>query len=144
MSKGIFRFIKPLGNTKSFDGQVINSNVGLKDGNCDNFDDLAVLFANNPTLNGNTQVYASPVIDIQGRLYDRGQISIAEPLNHDYLITRTRSTPNAKFMDKLIAATGNRFLCVDIGWVPELGTWVLVIHKKNRIRIDSMLKNISD
>lgn len=135
LSKGISRFIKPLGNTKSFDGKVIDSNAGLAEGNCDYFDDLAVLFANNPTLNGNTEIYASPVIDIQGeirllvgqgRLYGRGQISIAEPPNHDYLVACSNKTTNAVFMDKLIAATGDRFLCVDIGWVPELGTWVIV------------------
>lgn len=121
------RFIKPLGNSKSFNGQVIYD-----------YDDLNKLFAENPQLSPTTRIYSAPVIDIQGelrlligqgRLYGRGQISIADPPNHDYLIPAPKKGTNItgqSFLDKLIAATGDRFLCVDIGWVPELDRWVVV------------------
>ena len=120
------RFIKPLGNSKSFNGQVI-----------DDSGDLDKLLDDNTELSPTTRVYSTSVIDIQGeirlligdgRLYGRGQISVANPPNHDYLepSTNTSSIRGASFLDKLIMATGDRFLCVDIGWVPELGQWVVV------------------
>jgi hypothetical protein len=111
------RFIKPLGNNKLFDGQVI-----------DDFADLDKLLSNVSELSPTTRVYSSPVIDIQGeirlligagRLYGRGQISIADPPNQDYLA-------HGGFLERLIRTSAGRFLCVDIGWVPELGSWIVV------------------
>lgn len=121
------RFIKPLGNSKSFNGQVI-----------DDFGDLDKLFDEHPELSPTTRVYSAPVIDIQGEirlligsghLYGSGQISVANPPNKDYLELSTSSiggVSNTSVLDKLITATGDRFLCVDIGWVPELERWVVV------------------
>lgn len=119
------RFIKPLGNNKSFNGQVIYD-----------YDDLNQLLAENPKLSPTTRVYSAPVIDIQGelrlligqgRLYGRGLISISDPPNHNYLIPASKNNNNEQsFLDKLILATGERFLCIDIGWVPELNRWVVV------------------
>jgi hypothetical protein len=119
------RFIKPIGNSKSFDGQVIYD--------CNDLDDL---LAKSTDLTYETTVYSCPPLDIQGeirlligagRLYGSGQISVNGPPNNDYLIPGSdgNSDGSAGFLDKLIAAS-DRFLCVDIGWVPQLGCWIVV------------------
>ncbi len=111
------RFIKPIGNDKLFDGQVVLD--------CDDLDDL---FSKHPTINYDTQVYSCQPIEIQGelrlligdgKLYGKGQISIANPPNHDYLIP-------GGFLDQLCATAGDRYLCIDIGWIPQIGSWIIV------------------
>jgi hypothetical protein len=121
------RFIKPLGNSKSFNGQVIYD-----------YDCLNQLLFENPKLTPTTRIYSASVIDIQselrlligqGRLYGCGQISIADPPNRDYLLPIFKkgvSSHGQSFLDKLILASGNRFLCVDIGWIPDLNRWVVI------------------
>lgn len=111
------RFIKPVGNIKLFDGQVVLD--------CDDLDEL---FNLNPDLNYDTQVYSCPPIEIKGelrlligagRLYGHGQISETNPANNDYLLP-------GGFVDQLCAIAGDRYLCIDIGWVPKLGSWIIV------------------
>ena len=108
------RFIKPVGIVKLFEGQVL-----------DDGDDLTNLLVRHQDVTLETKVYSCRTIDIDGelrlligagRLYGVGQISIAPPPNQDW---------RPVFLDQLITAVGGRFLCVDIGWVAELG-WVVV------------------
>jgi len=121
------RFIKPLGNSKYFNGQLIYD-----------FDDLNQLLIENPKLTPTTRVYSAPIINIQGelrmligqgKLYGCGQISIVDPPNKDYLIPIQKkgiSSTSQSFLDKIILATGERFLCVDIGWITDLNRWVVI------------------
>jgi hypothetical protein len=108
------RFIKPTGIVKLFEGQVLEDS-----------DDLTNLLVSKNGVTLETNVYSCPIIDINGelrlligtgRLYGVGQISIAPPPNQDW---------RSGFLDQLITAVGDRFLCVDIGWVAELG-WIVI------------------